>query len=537
MELLGAGAGAAALNAYGYNRDAWMTDVQLDQIRNHQKQQILLSQASMFRDDVRETVKSSVSKQNSYVIVLSLVLNVMENVFICSALPPETPDFLRIAFLACAGSSVVYLMLAVGFTIWANHLAVTCQKDMLMNLVRLPIADVSMELRLRSGDETVEAFEEQSVSKVLRVPFVGALRSRTSSSSPSRGGSRRSRSEPPMQRTAHAPAVTAIELKKAHRNVYMQGLERRMAEWHMLGKYTIIFGYLGLSMLLHGLSYFSVAKIFVKGVSRKWSFWIVQFLITSLVCTMTFLFGGYIKADACLRVLGAILELGGQASMFVAVRVTDEVSRLWSASACFIFHLLLNLLILHDHASSSTREQQLRNGKRPALPSDDLAPLLTSSTDSTPAGVSSGEEDVHSRNQRRRRVAAVGSIGVALAWALSAGWSVARTVKVISTNSTGTGAPTHAPTPTPQLGVYYKRRLAETDGAGASAALSESILRVRRELVRAKLQRRELEQRVAHLEEAVLGDGDKGGEAMLADTIDALVRRIDAAGASEEALR
>lgn len=338
--------------------------------------------------------------------------------------------------------------------------------------------------------------------------------------------------------------MQAIDERQAHREACMRLLKLKMAEWHVLGKYTVIFGYLGLSMMLHAFSYFSVAKIYSSGASRGWSCWIMQFLITTMVCALTYVFGHYIKVSKLLRFASVFLEFGGQASIFLLVWVESEfLSRLFS-STCFLCHVALNLITVYYKHIASAPSPELREAcsrSKSSLEAEDDtsdAGSLSSNGDAAASLPGDAEELVHQRAVRRRRVAALGSSIVTLAWVLSTAWALHHTFKAFRESTpaaAATGRLLASVAPERQLRESPGFDLSRTDDADVTV-LRESVAQLQRRLAHAKLQRARLEQSVARLEAAFTEDSEAGddGAALLTGAIDSLVRRV--AAVSRDAL-
>lgn len=167
MSLMGLAVGGAAANGamstFNYNRNAWMTDVQVNQARRYQRQNVRLSQAEMFREDIRDLVGSSVTKQNNYVLIATLVLGMIAECYIEGPLPDGSAEFIKSAYMLCLGSSLLYLVMSLMCAVRATILASSCQKDLLTTLVRLPVDEFVAEIDAAAGTESVEAFESQGI--------------------------------------------------------------------------------------------------------------------------------------------------------------------------------------------------------------------------------------------------------------------------------------------------------------------------------------------------------------------------------------
>eukprot|EP00913_Durusdinium_trenchii_P010763 g10097.t1 len=154
------------------------------QSRNFRKQQIVGSQADLFRADVEQAIGASSAVQDR-LIVVSALLNGW-------TLPEATRDFLEDIFYLCISNAFLYFLVSLIASISANILARKCQKDrgrrtlfafwgkrhareLLCNCVRPPFAEMMRDVDLAAELETAEAFEKQGVSQVLRIPGADQL--------------------------------------------------------------------------------------------------------------------------------------------------------------------------------------------------------------------------------------------------------------------------------------------------------------------------------------------------------------------------
>eukprot|EP00443_Scrippsiella_acuminata_P069479 CAMPEP_0115420198 /NCGR_PEP_ID=MMETSP0271-20121206/25592_1 /TAXON_ID=71861 /ORGANISM="Scrippsiella trochoidea, Strain CCMP3099" /LENGTH=704 /DNA_ID=CAMNT_0002844761 /DNA_START=89 /DNA_END=2203 /DNA_ORIENTATION=- len=247
MEALGLGASmAAATNLFSYNREAWMNDVQVKQARRIQKQQVLLSQYDMFREDIRDTVGSNITRQNNYIIIVTLLLGMMAECFIEGHLPVGCSNFLVANYTACITSSLVYLVLAVLCAVGANHLAVGWQRSLLTRKVRLPIQELIRELDENAAVETVEAFEQQGLNTMLRVPGLSRLRNSESKSS--------------QESVSSLDEVVgqACDVQDQHMQLFKQHAD----SFEQLEELCMLFGAMGLHYLLQGYGLYAAAQYY-----------------------------------------------------------------------------------------------------------------------------------------------------------------------------------------------------------------------------------------------------------------------------------
>ncbi|CAK9106111.1 Uncharacterized protein SCF082_LOCUS49425 [Durusdinium trenchii] len=169
-----AAAGAAGLHLAGYNRANYFENLHLKQSRNFRKQQIVGSQADLFRADVEQAIGASSAVQDRLIVVSALLLGVTAHTNGWT-LPEATRDFLEDIFYLCISNAFLYFLVSLIASISANILARKCQKELLCNCVRPPFAEMMRDVDLAAELETAEAFEKQGVSQVLRIPGADQL--------------------------------------------------------------------------------------------------------------------------------------------------------------------------------------------------------------------------------------------------------------------------------------------------------------------------------------------------------------------------
>jgi hypothetical protein len=405
------------MNVYGYNRDAWMNDAQVHQARRYQKQQILLSQAGMFREDIRELVGASVTRQNNYVIIATLILGMMGECFIEGPIVNDAPEYLKTVYLVCTGGSLLYLVLTVICAVGANHLAVTCQRDMLLQSVRLPIEEMVEDLEEAATQETVEAFEHQSLKSMLRIPGMSRV-------APSHVGSRGPKPPYAWKSDANTNSIQNMEeVRKRHLSTYYE----KEHEWNTLDYYASVFGALGVLNLLQGYGYFAAAKAY-EGTpgQNEFSTATVQCLVTVVADILGKAFSASVNAPRCLQYLEVFCIIGAQLFSFVSIRAEEPwwVDRVCVPMVMFC-HLLVGVLGCH----------KLRSGVAAVWTSHHCSAEsnCSSSSEKLPApvkGVQCGDTPRASvRKQRRHRVVLSGSVVVLFMWLACFFWTVDLTIR------------------------------------------------------------------------------------------------------------
>mmetsp|Transcript_34111 Transcript_34111/g.89996 ORF Transcript_34111/g.89996 Transcript_34111/m.89996 type:complete len:541 (+) Transcript_34111:75-1697(+) len=342
--IAGSAATSGLASVYKYNRDSWMTNVQMAQSRRIQKQNALLSQVSMFREDVRDLVGVFRQKQSSHILVLTIIIGMMGTCYIDALLPDGAFEYVVTLYYMSVGSTLLYLILSLACSIGAGVLAANCQQEMLTTVVRLPIKDIAEELDKTAFEESAEAFEHQHWSQVFRLPASAWLHRSPPRAPPTpRGqpragmqtkpnslllsGPRRAHSLPdvvPRNQSTHTRTLPSVSEASMHcnsaqaldwveavddwRQVYLQTFREQEQEWEALTRFASIFVAKGVGSLLQAYGYYSVSQYWS---SKKSSSWIVGVfvVIVHAILALAFRASRRSKSQTCLAYLEMVTIL------------------------------------------------------------------------------------------------------------------------------------------------------------------------------------------------------------------------------------
>lgn len=437
MSLMGLAVGGAAANGamstFNYNRNAWMTDVQVNQARRYQRQNVRLSQAEMFREDIRDLVGSSVTKQNNYVLIATLVLGMIAECYIEGPLPDGSAEFIKSAYMLCLGSSLLYLVMSLMCAVRATILASSCQKDLLTTLVRLPVDEFVAEIDAAAGTESVEAFESQGISTVLRVPFINGLSSASSSQravmSEAQLANRAADAVERQERSARS-VMAEVEQEESSR-LHLDVFHERERVWDVLGRFAFVFGALGASHLLQAYGYFSAAKYYN---GDDWASAIVQVLLI----LVDGIFARVAMKD--LPVAAAICawaSMMGPVLCMLAIRVSHPVVDGIVIPLAFVCHTVVNLFGLFHLFDVLRTARQKPCGEKPGATTFDEAARPVSEGHDTDQDhslwrrISESKREIVSEPQHPKGLNSerfffmyLGNIIVAGAWFATACWAV-----------------------------------------------------------------------------------------------------------------
>jgi len=320
----GAAAGGAGTSLYGYNREAWMTDVQVKQSRRLQKQQILLSQVEMFRDDIRDLIGAATTKQGNYIIVVTLILGMMSACYMEGPASDEVPEYLKTVYNLCVGSSLLHFISSLFCILGANWLATSCERDFLTTVVRLPIKDLECELEDAAFEESVEGFEHQGFSTILRLPGFSRVKRKSSVGNVTQTG------------------TTRADMVEGWRQNYMLAYKAVEARWEAMTSDSALHAAAGVGNLLQAFGYFSLMRFYQ---SSKWSSWVVQALV---IFVHALLAGAFCRMYQDSRIAGWIeiiaVVVGPTACMVSVWYEKPEWIDSVCIPACFFMHFVVSLV-------------------------------------------------------------------------------------------------------------------------------------------------------------------------------------------------
>lgn len=335
---------SGACNVFKYNRSGWLNDVRTKQIRRHQRQLVHHSQAEMFREDVRDLVGVSVTMQGNYVLIATLILGLIAQCYIQGPVPPGTREFVTVAYTLCLTSSLVCIVFSVLCTTSATSLASTCQKDLLLTLVRVPVEEFVAEIDGAVAHESSEAFERQELRRMLRLPGLSRLRLlNVQAMREELEGSSRSTSASRMHgRVAGgdedgSPVFDRQDQQANAADRHLKVFHEKELEWVLFDNVAFFTGALGISNLLQAYGYFSAAKYYE---GHEWASSTVQLImfLTDAVFVQAYMLPPA-SPEVCCGVL--LLKAGAPLACTLAIRCAnpDWLGDL-CVPLCFLCHLL-----------------------------------------------------------------------------------------------------------------------------------------------------------------------------------------------------
>eukprot|EP00931_Biecheleriopsis_adriatica_P064438 TRINITY_DN39217_c0_g1_i1.p1 TRINITY_DN39217_c0_g1~~TRINITY_DN39217_c0_g1_i1.p1 ORF type:complete len:808 (-),score=110.33 TRINITY_DN39217_c0_g1_i1:5-2428(-) len=177
--LAGAGFAGAynwASGVYTYNRDAWMTDIQVEQAHTYQEDNLRIQMHAMHRDEVRDLVNSDINKINNSILVATLILSLAGEMLFEGQIPTDCPAFVLNAYMLCLGSASFFLSLSILFGICASSEAYKSAARMLTRTIRPQWNAHFKKLRAREATENTACFEEKPLRSIMMPPLASRLK-------------------------------------------------------------------------------------------------------------------------------------------------------------------------------------------------------------------------------------------------------------------------------------------------------------------------------------------------------------------------
>jgi len=171
--LLTVGGGYSWLSSlYGYNRDAWMNDVQVKQSHQYQRDSMQIEAHAMSREEIRDRTQAKITKLSNYILVTTLVLALAAEMLVEGQIPPKCPDFVLNVYMLCLGSSMLYLVLSILFGVAASNVVYERSAELLTDKVPPPWQIIDKRMCRKKHEETTAAFDDRPWSEMLKPPLL-----------------------------------------------------------------------------------------------------------------------------------------------------------------------------------------------------------------------------------------------------------------------------------------------------------------------------------------------------------------------------
>ena len=153
-----------------YNRDNFMWDRKIDQLKLYHTQKMRISQVRLFREDISDLFDLTIKKMDHYLLINVLLLLFCGGFFYEARVPTNTPAWLLWIWTMSIGSSLCFLTMSVWLAIHASITAQTFAVRLLTQWLRLPIPGLR---HVHVGAISSNVFETTRGQDMLRIPVVG----------------------------------------------------------------------------------------------------------------------------------------------------------------------------------------------------------------------------------------------------------------------------------------------------------------------------------------------------------------------------
>lgn len=328
------GAGAVVVGLYNwgsslytYNRDAWMTDVQVEQNHCYQSENLKIQMFSMDREEVRDVMQADINKVNNTILVVTLILALAGEMLFEGQVPSSCPAFVLNAYMICLSSAAFHLVLSILFGVFASHEAYTVATDLLTEQIRPDWSGHFRDLKHRKRHELTAAFEEKPASEIFRPPLatrfskfskmmegadadaddaepvspegLARLRRRGSrlggqafggppagGSSPNGHADEEDVSRCSSEHDVFAPGSDEVERERSRKvGKWKRVWSESEGRWKPLTTCMFKCGFFGTQNLLEACGYWCLGTLYGE-YSEAWAYWVVQIIFVTLNWSM-----------------------------------------------------------------------------------------------------------------------------------------------------------------------------------------------------------------------------------------------------------
>jgi len=169
MSIAAAGlAPGAAKKLFGYNRENFQEDREQRMKKEFKERGYRTTQASLWREDVRDFVSLTEQKMSLYLIVNVLLLSFTVSLWVEGQLPESTPDWLVMGYQVSCVVAFSFHLLTIWLAMHASICAKSYQIRVLTQLVRLPVPTWQELEACRTAGSEYEKLDARQMFRALR---------------------------------------------------------------------------------------------------------------------------------------------------------------------------------------------------------------------------------------------------------------------------------------------------------------------------------------------------------------------------------
>lgn len=369
-----AGAYNWASSIYTYNRDAWMTDMQLDQARAYQLDNLRIAMKNMDREEIRDLMQSDIGRINNVIIVTTLILSLAGEMLFEAIIPDDCAAFVLNAYMLCLGSAMLHLVLSILFGMYASNEAYAISTQMLTTGIR-PLWQAHFnKMKRRQDQEFTKAFDQKTMQTIFTPPMAKKLHMALSSSLTKVGVTKgeaakgqeagavgHTKSPLPVTDPAvhgsgshllagaeldanfKAELETDAEAWGRETSVGYRGAWQEISQdtWQHFKEYSFTCTAYGTKNLLEACGYLCIARMYGNN-HDAWAFWAIQIIFVTLnVVMMQFLLGTGSLAKS-LTVAAAPLTCAIAAT--TSVEWVDKIC----VPLCYLCHVMFTIFLVQN---------------------------------------------------------------------------------------------------------------------------------------------------------------------------------------------
>jgi len=160
-----------ATSVYSYNREAWMTDIQILQNHDYQYDNLQIGAHTMSRDQIRDRTDAAITKLNNYILVTTLIIALASEMLVEGNIDKDCADFVLNVYMLALGSAILYLALGALFGVAASNVIYETSANLLTIKVPPPWNTLDTKMRDREEQKMTQAFERRPWKQIFMPPM------------------------------------------------------------------------------------------------------------------------------------------------------------------------------------------------------------------------------------------------------------------------------------------------------------------------------------------------------------------------------
>ncbi|CAE8631774.1 unnamed protein product [Polarella glacialis] len=355
-----------------------MSNIHMAQARLFHKQQLAISQAGLFRDDVRELIQAVTTVFRNEAIVCTLLVGVAGGTYRGHMVPPGIgiPTLVEQLYLLSLSTSIAYGVMGMLFALSGINMATECRKELLTTVMRLPIRDILREVEDAVVNESAETFESQEFRQMFRAPLLDQmLKGRKSEQAVSDEVRPSDIAQSKMMQSEHDKVIVAVETQY---NLVKNMFQEKERQWTALERISGNFLFLSIAYTLNAFGGIAISEYYKH---YDISFFVAHGFFITIEAIIVYFANIRYKCSTHHNFFEMFLILAQAPVIYLAILLPD--SSWWMTALCK--SIQIGLAILFNRKTSSRGSYSL---KWSSYTQDESAASSTSS---------SSEDEEHKR--------------------------------------------------------------------------------------------------------------------------------------------